>query len=134
MIVLDQGKLPPQMLPLLEEQPSLSLMSGSEKNLEVWGPEPGSWYLVAGYTAPSQHSHQDSRCHPMMSLMAEYLIETDIITVIPTFYNYQDIRTFYTVNTTQTFKAQISQLLTTHPVIISFLTSISQIFCKTIFQ
>ena len=95
------------MLPLLEEQPSLSLMSGTEKTLSVWGPEPDSWYLVAGYTAPPQHSHQASRCHPMMSLMAEYLIETDIITVIPTFYNYQDIRTFYTVNTTQTFKARI---------------------------
>ena len=40
-IVLDQGRFPPQMLPLLEEQPSLSLMSGTEKTLSVWGPEPG---------------------------------------------------------------------------------------------
>ena len=94
------------MLPLLEEQPSLSLMSGTEKTLSVWGPEPGSWYLVAGYTRP-HNAQQTQDCHPMMSLMAEYLIETDIITVIPTFYNYQDIRTFYTVNTTQTFKARI---------------------------
>ena len=106
-IVLDQGRFPPQMLPLLEEQPSLSLMSGTEKTLSVWGPEPGAWYLVAGYTGPhiTERTHT---CHPMMSLMAEYLIETDIITVIPTFYNYQDIRTFYTVNTTQTFKARHS--------------------------
>ena len=99
------------MLPLLEEQPSLSLMSGTEKTLSVWGPEPGSWYLVAGYTTRPQHTHQASDCHPMMSLMAEYLIETDIITVIPTFYSYQDIRTFYTVNTTQTFKARIKRNL-----------------------
>ena len=106
MIALDQGRLPPQMLPLLEAQPSLSLMSGTQKTLTVWGPEPGSWYLVAGYTRPG-HSQQDHGCHPLVSLMAEYLIETDIITVIPTFYNYQDIRTFYTVNTTQTFKARI---------------------------
>ena len=105
-IVLDQGRLPPQMLPLLEEQPSLSLMSGTEKTLSVWGPEPGSWYLVAGYTRP-HHTQHTQGCHPMVSLMAEYLIETDIITVIPTFYNHQDIRTFYTVNTTQTFKARI---------------------------
>ena len=106
-IVLDQGRFPPQMLPLLEEQPSLSLMSGTEKTLSVWGPEPGAWYLVAGYTGP-HITEQTHTCHPMMSLMAEYLIETDIITVIPTFYNYQDIRTFYTVNTTQTFKARHS--------------------------
>ena len=95
------------MLPLLEAQPSLSLMSGTQKTLTVWGPEPGPWYLVAGYTRPG-HSQQDHGCHPLVSLMAEYLIETDIITVIPTFYNYQDIRTFYTVNTTQTFKARIT--------------------------
>ena len=83
-IVLDQGRFPPQMLPLLEEQPSLSLMSGTEKTLSVWGPEPGAWYLVAGYTGPhiTERTHT---CHPMMSLMAEYLIETDIITVIPTY-------------------------------------------------
>ena len=43
----------------------------------------------------------------MLSMMAEHVLETDIITIIPTFYNYQDIRTFYTVNTTQTFKARI---------------------------
>ena len=104
-IVLDQGRLPPQMLPLLEEQPSVSLMSGTEKTLTVWGPEPGSWYLVAGYSGPQLPARAEG-CHPVMSLMAEYLIETDIITVIPTFYNYQDIRTFYTVNTTQTFKAR----------------------------
>ena len=101
--MLDQARFPPQMLPLVEDQPSVSLMSGSEKNLEVWGPEPGSWYLVAGYSR--QPGHQKGRlCHPVLSLMAEYLIETDIITVIPTFYNYQDIRTFYTVNTSQIFK------------------------------
>ena len=103
--MLDQGRLPPQMLPLLEEQPSLSLVSGTEKTLSVWGPEPGSWYLAAGYSGPQLPGRAEG-CHPMMSLMAEYLIETDIITVIPTFYNYQDIRTFYTVNTTQTFKAR----------------------------
>ena len=40
----------------------------------------------------------------MLSMMAEHVLETDIITIIPTFYNYQDIRTFYTVNTSQTFK------------------------------
>ena len=45
----------------------------------------------------------------MLSMMAEHVLETDIITIIPTFYNYQDIRTFYTVNTTQTFKARHSR-------------------------
>ena len=40
----------------------------------------------------------------MLSMMAEHVLETDIITIIPTFYNYQDIRTFYTVNTSQIFK------------------------------
>ena len=42
----------------------------------------------------------------MLSMMAEHVLETDIITIIPTFYNYQDIRTFYTVNTSQIFKVQ----------------------------
>ena len=43
-------------------------------------------------------------CAPVLSMMAEHVLETDIITIIPTFYNYQDIRTFYTVNTSQIFK------------------------------
>ena len=103
-ISLDGGVLPPQMLPLLEYQPSVSLMSGSEKRIEMIGPEPGTWYLTAGYW-PIRGDPGDERCRPQLTVMAEYLIETDIITVIPTFYNFQDIRTFYTVNTTQTFKA-----------------------------
>ena len=99
MIVLDQGRLPPQMVPLLEEQPSVWVMSGTERTLSVWGPEPGSWYLSAGHTPAA--------CQPVISVMAEYLIETNIITVIPTFYNYQDLRTFFSVNTTQTFKVRL---------------------------
>ena len=43
-------------------------------------------------------------CAPVLSMMAEHVLETDIITIIPAFYNYQDIRTFYTVNTSQIFK------------------------------
>ena len=42
----------------------------------------------------------------MLSMMAEHVLETDIITIIPTFYNYQDLRTFFSVNTTQTFKVR----------------------------
>lgn len=102
MIVLDQGRLPPQMVPVVEEQLSVSLMSGTEKTISVWGPEPGPWYLAAGYTAHTERGD----CQPVISVMAEYLVETNVITVIPTFYSYQDIRTFYTVNTTQTFKVR----------------------------
>ena len=102
MIVLDQGRLPPQMVPVVEEQLSVSLMSGTEKTISVWGPEPGPWYLAAGYTARTERGD----CQPVISVMAEYLVETNVITVIPTFYSYQDIRTFYTVNTTQTFKVR----------------------------
>ena len=46
----------------------------------------------------------------MLSMMAEHVLETDIITIIPTFYNYQDIRTFYTVNTSQIFKVHYLDL------------------------
>ena len=99
---LDGGRFPPQMLPLLEYQPSIFLISGGDQRLEVLGPEPGTWYMAAGYHG--HHGHRPSHCAPVLSVMAEYLIETDIITIIPTFYNFQDIRTFYTVNATQTFK------------------------------
>ena len=62
-------------------------------------------FMVAGYWPLVQVGASPvSRCQPVLSVMAEHVIETDIITVIPTFYNYQDIRTFYTVNTSQTFK------------------------------
>ena len=61
--------------------------------------------MVAGYwPLGDTEDTRESRCGPVLSVMAEHVIETDIITVIPTFYNYQDIRTFYTVNTSQTFK------------------------------
>ena len=61
--------------------------------------------MVAGYwPLGDTEVTRESRCGPVLSVMAEHVIETDIITVIPTFYNYQDIRTFYTVNTSQTFK------------------------------
>ena len=62
-------------------------------------------YLVAGYWPLGDAGEsRESKCSPVLNIMAEHVIETDIITVIPTFYNYQDIRTFYTVNTSQTFK------------------------------
>ena len=62
-------------------------------------------YLVAGYWPLGDAGEsRESKCSPVLNVMAEHVIETDIITVIPTFYNYQDIRTFYTVNTSQTFK------------------------------
>ena len=54
-----------------------------------------------------KHEEDEEQCRPALTVMAEYVVETDIITVIPTFYNFQDIRTFYTVNTTQTFKVHI---------------------------
>ena len=94
------------------------MVSGTEGRLELLGPEPGTWYLVSGFRTIHHHPGDgEDRCRPVLSVMAEYVIETDLITIIPTFYNYQDIRTFYTVNTTQTFKAQISQLLTTSHIL-----------------
>ena len=68
--------------------------------------------MAAGYR-PLEPSREGlvSNCGPVLSVMAEHVIETDIITIIPTFYNYQDIRTFYTVNTSQTFKVGRFQTL-----------------------
>ena len=43
MLSLDGGRLPPQMLPLLEAQPSASLGLGSDARLEILGPRPGTW-------------------------------------------------------------------------------------------
>ena len=43
-------------------------------------------------------------CSTLLSGRAEYIIERDIITLIPTIHKYQDIKTFYTITNQQTYK------------------------------
>ena len=49
-------------------------------------------------------SQEGRSCTTLLSGRAEYTIERDIITLIPTIHNYQDIRTFYTITNQQTYK------------------------------
>ena len=101
----DGGHPPPQMLPLFEFQPSTMIQAGAGGVLQVLGPQPGKWFMVSGYISANLENHaQPENCSPQLSGMAEYLLETNIIRIIPSFYNYQDIKTFYTVKTSQTFQ------------------------------
>ena len=53
----------------------------------------------------SSFSLQEERtCSTLLSGRAEYTKERDIITLIPTIHNYQDIKTFYTITNQQTYK------------------------------
>ena len=90
------------MLPVLEFQPSITVPSHRVQTVNISGPEPGIWYMVAGFTELDPAGLQPG-CGADLSVMAEYTLEPDIVTIIPTFNNFQDIRTFYTVNTSQTF-------------------------------
>ena len=40
----------------------------------------------------------------MVAARAEYIIQENIINIVPSFHNYQDIRTFFSVATRQTFR------------------------------
>ena len=47
---------------------------------------------------------EERSCSILLSGRAKYTVERDIITLIPTIHNYQDIRTFYTITNQQTYK------------------------------
>ena len=46
-------------------------------------------------------------CFTEVTARAEYIMETNIITIIPIYNNYQDIRTFYTIKSQQTYRLKI---------------------------
>ena len=46
-------------------------------------------------------------CSTEKTTREEYIMETNIITIIPIFNNYQDIRTFYTITAEQTYRFSV---------------------------
>ena len=121
----DGGQFAPQMLPILERQTLVQFTASSsnpDKNYHSFslpGPEPGNWYIMgattlgeggqvrsgATLTRNTQGDLQgENRCSTEVTTRAEYILETNIITIIPVYNNYQDIRTFYTIQNQQTYK------------------------------
>ena len=49
-------------------------------------------------------SQAEKLCSTEVMGRAEYIMEKNIITIIPIYHNYQDIRTFYTIKSQQTYR------------------------------
>ena len=60
----------------------------------------------------------EASCSTEVTARAEYIMETNIITIIPIYNNYQDIRTFYTIKAQQTYRFTLF-----HPPDLSFSSS-----------
>ena len=86
------------MLPVLSNQTEVMLEDGY-KSLTLVGPQPGHWFTLLA---------TDRECpgdlEVVVAARAEYMLEPDVINIVPSFHNYQDIRTFFSVITTQTFR------------------------------
>ena len=116
----DGGQLPPQMLPILERQTLVQFTADTSSpgnnyhSFSLSGPQPGNWYImgatqqVATWGTTITRSNKDFQgenlCRVEVTTRAEYIMETNIITIIPVYNNYQDIRTFYTIHTQQIYK------------------------------
>ena len=93
------------MLPVLSNQTELMLNNGY-KSITLLGPKPGHWFtLLATDRDCSKVSGGDHVSGDVLvAARAEYVLEQDVINIVPSFHNYQDIRTYFTVHTRQTFK------------------------------
>ena len=97
----DGGRYPREMLPVISNQTELMLEKGY-KSLTRLGPAPGHWFTTLA---------SDKECDRglgaeelLVAARAEYIIQDNLINIVPSFHNYQDIRTFFSVVTTQTFR------------------------------
>jgi len=105
----DGGKFPPQMLPILEKQTVVQFSASNSpphdnyKSFSISGPKPGNWYMMMA-TVLDEEQQDDKLCSTEVMGRAEYIMETKIITIIPIYHNYQDIRTFYTIKRQQTYR------------------------------
>ena len=89
------------MLPVLSNQTEVMLEDGY-KSLTLVGPQPGHWFTLLA---------TDRECpgdlEVVVAARAEYMLEPDVINIVPSFHNYQDMRTFFTINTRQTFRFHV---------------------------
>lgn len=101
------GQLPPQMLPVMERQTLAQFTADTSSpgnnyhTFSIPGPQPGNWYMM-GATQQGENL-----CRVEVTTRAEYIMETNIITIIPVYNNYQDIRTFYTIHKQQIYKLSV---------------------------
>ena len=86
---------------MISNQTELMLEMGY-KSLNRLGPAPGHWFTTLA---------SDKECDRglgaeelLVAARAEYIIQDNLINIVPSFHNYQDIRTFFSVVTTQTFR------------------------------
>ena len=98
------GKFSREMLPLLLNQTELQLENGYQ-TLTVAGPAPGHSYSMLA-------SHNTCYHHDMVvAAKAVYRIEENVITIVPSYHNYQDIRTLFSVTSgaRQTFRFAVPE-------------------------
>ena len=93
----DGGRLTREMLPLLANQTEVRLENGY-KSVRLASPAPGSYYSMLA--ALNVCEDQDM----LVAAKAVYRREENVVTIVPSFHNYQDIRTLFSVSTRQTFR------------------------------
>ena len=94
------------MLPVLSNQTEMLLDNGY-KSITILGPRPGYWYTLLA--TDRDCGHAGDQAEVLVAARAEYAVQQEVINIVPSFHNYQDIRTFFTVNTRQTFRFQVPQ-------------------------
>ena len=89
------------MLPVISNQTEVMLEKGY-KSLTRLGPAPGHWFTTL---ASDKECDQGLGAEELVvAAKAEYIIQDSLINIVPSFHNYQDIRTLFSVATTQTFR------------------------------
>ena len=78
------------MLPVISNQTEMMLVNGY-KSITVLGPRPGAWYSMIT-------ADQDCPGHRLtVAARAEYRVATDLINLLASYHNYQELRTLVTV-------------------------------------
>ena len=90
------------MTPLLVNQTEVRL-EGGYRTVSVVGPAPGHWYAVL---AAINTCNEDEM---MVAAKGLYRVEEDVISIVPSYHNYQDIRTLFSVTSggRQTFRFHV---------------------------
>ena len=97
MVNADGGSFTRDMLPLLTNQTEVHLENGY-KSVSLPSPAPGSLYAMLA--AHNTCEDQDM----LVAAKAVYRREENVVTIVPSFHNYQDIRTLFSVATSKTFR------------------------------
>ena len=99
MVSADGGRLTREMLPLLASQTEVRLENGY-KSVSLPSPAPGSYYSMLA--AHNVCEDQDM----LVAAKAVYRREENVVTIVPSFHNYQDIRTLVTLTSTSLFRCR----------------------------